>query len=167
MKEIKLSKGMVALVDDTDYEYINQWSWYAIKVGRRHYAVRKGKRTPLGRENFLMHRVIMDTPIGLEVDHIDHDGLNNQRYNLRNCTHRQNIRNKRKQVNNKTGYVGVRIKKDKKFNPPHIHIIATITLEDRVLFLGSFKTIKQAAIAYDNAAIKYFGEFANLNFKDA
>lgn len=94
MKEITLTKGKYALVDDSDYEYLKQWKWYALNSRGIYYAARceivDGKR-----KTIMMHRVIMSPPLGLEPDHQNHNGLDNQRHNLKNVTHRQNILNQR------------------------------------------------------------------------
>jgi len=105
MKEIKLTQGKVTLVDDEDYEYLNQWKWYAHKQGNTFYAKRYyhfGRKTNRIK---IMHREIMNTPLHLEVHHIDHNGLNNQRSNLRNCTHGQNQYSRTNKRRSK--YVGV------------------------------------------------------------
>jgi hypothetical protein len=95
MKLISLTQGKFAQVDDWNYDWLMQWKWYANKNRDTYYAVRKCKIN--GKESaILMHREIMGTPIELVVDHINHDGLNNMEYNLRNCTESQNQRNQRK-----------------------------------------------------------------------
>jgi hypothetical protein len=95
MKKLNLSQGKVALVDDEDYEYLNQWKWYLSKTNKHEYAMRKTSRNdPNGRKTIMLHRVIMNTPNHLEVDHIDNNGLNNQKYNLRNCTGKNNRLNR-------------------------------------------------------------------------
>jgi hypothetical protein len=152
MKEIKLTQGKVALVDDEDFEYLNQVKWYASHQ-RNWYANRDlfiGKK----RIHIIMHRLIMNTPMHLEVDHIDHNGLNNQKSNLRNCTRRQNGKNIRPRNN----YLGVY------FNTEG-YISAKIYNDGKSIHLGYFKTEIDAAKARDDASKKYFGEFAHLNFK--
>lgn len=103
-----------------------------------------------------MHRLIMNTPIGLTVDHIDHDGLNNQKTNLRNCTMKENSMNKSKNKGFSTKYKGVYVFRNK--------FAVNIRVDDKIIFLGVFDNAVDGAREYDKAAIKYFGEFAHLNF---
>ena len=160
MKEIKLTQGKVALVDDEDFEYLNQWKWCAHKAGNTFYAVREVRIE--GREyNLSMHRLLLrlkkgDKPV---VDHIDRDGLNNQRSNIRVCTTSQNMRNVKKfGEGSYSEYKGVTL--NKRVNRWHARI--RIAPGER-LYLGSFDSDVQAALAYNEAAKKYHGEFACLN----
>jgi hypothetical protein len=154
MKEIKLTQGKVALVDDEDFEYLNQWKWTAKQCGIFYYAVRR-KKTDGKSIQYYMHRVILNTPTCLQVDHIDHDGLNNQKHNLRNCTCSQNRMNRIPR--SKSGYLGVYYVKH--------YIVAQFPINGKMTHLGMFDTEELAAKKYDEYALKYYGEFANLNFK--
>lgn len=153
-KEIPLTQGRVALVDAEDYAYLNQRKWYAWKDKTgRFYAVRKvGKHITLR-----MHREIMKTPKGMETDHINGDGLDNRQNNLRICTHSQNGMNSKTQSNNTSGYKGVYYYKQTR------RWMACITVRSKQKHLGYFMSNEKAALAYDKASLKYFGEFARPN----
>lgn len=156
-KEIPLTQGKVALVDAEDYDWLNQWKWYASKQKNgSFYAMRRikenGKRFPV-----LMHRIIIKTPKNMETDHINRNGLDNRKYNLRICTNSQNQMNRGKPKNNKSGYKGVYWnKKDKRWR-------AEIMVNQHLNFLGNFSMKEDAALAYNKAAIKHYGEFAYQN----
>ena len=96
MKEIPLSQCKIAFVNDEDYDYLRQWKWYALKNKNTFYAIRRSRKAegfPFGRAIY-MHRVILGHfALGCQTDHIDGNGLNNQRDNIRNVTHRQNCQN--------------------------------------------------------------------------
>lgn len=159
MKEIPLTRGYVALVDDGDYPALSRYKWHVVGQGRRLYAARKhiadGVKTSL-----YMHVAIMQPPDGMQTDHVDGDSFNNQRSNLRNATVQQNNRNRRKFDNETTTspYKGVSWDKSlKKWR-------AWIRYDGKRKYLGVHEYEKAAALAYDEAAKKYFGEFAKLNF---
>jgi len=155
MKEIKLTQGKIALIDDEDYGYLNQFKWCADKLGSTFYAKRRLYISIKEQYNIYMHRIIMNAPKGMEVDHIDHNGLNNQKYNLRICTKCQNNRNKL--PSGKSKYLGV--------SAEDIKYKAEIMINHNKIRIGRFTTEEAAARAYDKKAKEYFGEFANLNFK--
>jgi hypothetical protein len=157
MKEINLNNKKVALVDDEDFDRVNQFKWYAMKQWNTFYAVHcfriDGKR-----KNTFMHRFILGLKEGEQSDHIDRNGLNNQRNNFRECTNRQNSFN---QVgcNKSSQYKGVFFDKSRN------KFAAQIKLNFKSTFIGRYSDEIEAAKAYDEAAKKHFGEFAYLNFK--
>lgn len=151
MKEIKLSKGYAALVDDEDFEYLNQWKWYVYIDRSYKYAIRRDRNTG---KRIKMHRIILNAPDNMLVDHIDHNGLNNQKTNIRLCTNSQNQWNMKGRRN---GFKGVSIDK--------YRFRSSIKYQGKTIHLGNFKTEIEAAIAYDKKAKELFGEFAYLNFR--
>ena len=156
MKIIRLSKGHHAIVDDSDYEFLNQWKWSACKSWWTEtvYAARK----PFGGKNgksIYMHRLIMGEPQGLEVDHKDRNGLNNQRTNLRIAEKFQNRSNQGLSKMSVSRAKGVR-QKGRSWE-------AHISVGDKYVYLGIFKTFQDALDAYDRAAISNRGEFAVTN----
>lgn len=157
MKEIKLTRGYIALVDNDDFKYLNQWRWHTAKIGNIFYA-RRSVYIPNNRKviKIHMHREIMLPPYDKFIDHIDHNGLNNQRANLRICTLTQNMINR--DTPNKTGFRGLSCN-SKGYS-------ASIRVNRIRIYLGTYKTKEEAARVYDKAAIKYFGEFAQLNYKN-
>lgn len=156
-KEICLSQGKVAIVDDDLYNYYNQWIWSAFFDGHNWYAVRQKGKRPF-RKQVKMHRDIMNAPEGIKIDHKNGNGLDNRRENLRFCTQSQNAMNSKIPKSNKTGYKGVSyIKRDRIYQ-------AHIKANGKAINLGSFHDPVEAAKVYDEAAIKYFGEFAKTNF---
>jgi len=157
-KEILLTKGKVALVDEIDYERINKLSWYAVKRGRSWYASRRvcvdGR---LCTEH--MHRVIAQTPIGMETDHINKDGLDNRRCNLRICTHAENQHNQNPQSRNRYSHF-----KGITWDKLNNKWTAKIKADGRVIYLGRYQSERDAAEAYDKAAKQYHTSFACTNF---
>ena len=158
MGEILLTRGKVAIVDDEDYSYLNQWKWnYKSKGhGNTGYAVRDITENGIYKA-VLMHREIIRPSDSMEVDHIDGNGLDNRKVNLREATRSQNQQAKGRQRNNTSGYKGVSYDAEKdKWR-------AQITYKGKGHKLGRYKIIEDAARAYNKAAIKYHGEFASLN----
>lgn len=155
MKEISLSNGKVALVDDEDYERISKFRWTPLTGKHNTYA----RTRPDKHHVILMHRVIVGATGKQEVDHRDHNGLNNQKQNLRLCFRTQNSRNQRIRRNNTSGFKGV------SFFAPMAHRpwMAYIKVNYQRKHLGYFSTPVEAAIAYNQAALKYFGEYAHPN----
>jgi len=159
--KIQLSSGNFVLVDQDDYEYFSQWKWKensGTAMRNKHIGTvgdwREGKRKDVA---VLMHREIMGAPKGMDVDHINGNRLDNRKSNLRVCTHAENRRNTKTPVSNKSGYKGVSwCKRDSKWS-------AFITIGGKSKNLGRYINIIDAAKAYNEAAIKHFGEYARIN----
>lgn len=163
MREIELSNShLKTTVDEGDCAAVSDRSWYLVKRnGDLHYAY-----TSLSGRPVNMHNFILDSPEGYEIDHKNRNGLDNRRRNLRVCKHAENLYNKRKYKNNKSGYKGVYW--ETRPSPPYRSNkgswAAQLRIRGKKKFLGYFNTAERAARAYDIAAKKYFGEFARLNF---
>lgn len=171
MKEIKLSRGLSAQVDDDDFDYLNQFKWYAQNCGNgRFYAARHLKKDE-GLKVVLMHRVIMGLKHGDKrcIDHINLNELCNIKSNLRICNKSENGANSKKIQNKTSIYKGVFVYKQTRFNKTENRMTtkeywcASLRINYKRIHIGYFKTEKDAALAYNEAAIKYHGEFANLN----
>lgn len=167
MKKIDVSTptypNLFALVDDEDFDWLNEYVWTAIKRRNTYYAKRE-KQKGGKRKCIYMHREVLKTPLGKFTDHRDGDGLNNQNWNLRECTTTQNLQNARKRESAKTSkYFGVSYIKGltckKKFR-------AQIRINKKTINLGNFLTEIEAARARDEAVKKYAGEFGRLNFPE-
>lgn len=153
-KIIPLTKGKFAIVDDADFDWLNQYKWCAHenRKGGECYAT-----SYINHKNVKMHRLIMGATGRWDIiDHIDHNTLNNQRHNLRHATQKQNNQN-RKSKGKTSNYRGVSwYTKDKRW-------VAKIGHGENQKTLGWFKDEIQAALAYNEEAAKRYGEFANLN----
>jgi len=154
MKEIPLTQGRVALVDDDDYERVSQLKWHTQHVRRQWYAL----ASPTHNTNIMMHRYLLGCPPGQEVDHINHDGLDNRRRNLRLCTNSQNQANNRKQLRpTSSRFKGVAwYAREERWQ-------AKVKHRGRSFWLGLFDSEEEAARAYNTKAQELFGEFAYLN----
>lgn len=155
MKEINLTRGMVALVDDEDYDYLNKFSWQAHNCRGKFYASCGKYINSDKNEIIYMHRLILNTIKGIDVDHIDHNTLNNQKYNLRNCTRSQNLMNRNGR--GKSAFCGV------SWNVYHKLWKAYITVNKKQIHLGYFKSETEAAKKRDEASKIYYKEFAHTN----
>jgi hypothetical protein len=155
VKEIPLTQGKVALVDDVDYERLSVYRWYALRQKDRgvFYAGRTAKR---GEKVTFLHRVIMDAPDGTDVDHQNGDGLDCQRHNLRLATDTQNQANRKPNKGRQLKGISANGRK----------FIAQIRIHGCQIYLGTFSTPEEAARAYDVKARQTWGEFARLNFPE-
>lgn len=153
MKEISLTRGYLAVVDDEDFDWLNQWKWAYTGNGYAYRSI----RTKEGVKHLSMHRQILQVLPNLQVDHINGNGLDNRRGNLRTCTHRQNCLNKRGFSVHNHGFKGMNYRKERN------RWQAQIRVNGKNIHLGYYKTPEEAALAYNVAAVDHFGEFALLN----
>jgi len=155
--KIPLTQGRFAKVDPEDYIWLSQFRWHCKTNTNAIYAVRT--ITIAGRsKRIYMHRLIMNTPPGLVCDHVNHNGLDNRKANLRNCTISQNNRNARSAKGASSKYKGVSWNKLRQKWAAYIK-------KDGIQFnLGCFDDEREAAKAYDKKAVQLFGQFASLNF---
>ena len=156
MKKIQVTQGNFALVDNADFKFLNQYRWCILKSGNQLYARHSLPRINGKNKHILMHVLILDTPKGMDTDHKDGNGLNNQRKNLRICTRSENQRNRGVQKGNIAGIKGVSLHRhNKKWT-------AQICLNKKKVYLGSFDTKEKAGDAYRRVCIKYHGEYAKM-----
>jgi hypothetical protein len=150
MKEIPLTQGKVALVDDEDYPHLSAFKWH-LNAG---YAARSHPWDGKRRRTF-MHDQLLPAPPGFFTDHRNRNRLDNRRENLRISTRSQNAANRRLPRTNTSGFRGV--------HRSGRGWAATITCAGKHYYLGTFDTPEEAATAYDKKALELFGEFASLN----
>lgn len=151
MKRIKLTQGRYTVVDDEDYEELNMSKWfYNSGYAGRH--IRKEKLYTV-----FIHSLLMNPPEGYLVDHINGDTLDNRRTNLRFCTKSENAHNRKASIGGTSKYKGVTWRKD------WGKWVAQIKVAGKKLSLGGYSKEEEAALAYNEAALKYFGEFSKLN----
>ena len=156
MVEIPLTKGKIALIDDEDYEKVNKHRW--------HYFIKDNRTTGYAYTNITingkhfcmgMHRFILNLSDCLHIDHVNSNGLDNRKENLRVCSRSQNRANSILNKNNSSGFRGVYISLGK--------WVASIRVNNKSIYLGTYQDKINAAIAYNNAAMKHFREFAKIN----
>ena len=145
---IPLTKGYVALIDKEDYDKVKNYGWHVTynKHTNSFYA-----QTEINKKGIKMHRLILNATEGLNIDHKDHNTLNNRKSNIRICTTSQNTINSKRRSDNNTGFKGVSFRKGK--------YIARIMVDQKPIHIGSFKTALEAHEAYKEAAKKLHGEF--------
>lgn len=151
------------LVDDEDYEWLNQWKWYAHwkPNAKTYYALHVFKNAEGSRFKASAHRMILNAPVGVDVDHRDGNGCNNQRYNIRLDLERRNPQNAKKYRNNASGYKGVSWENARQKYRAAISV--TIKGKKHHFHLGYFTDPIEAAREYDWAARLLHGKFAVLN----
>ena len=160
--EIKLTKGKVAFIDDSDFHLVSTVkSWQAHRHSHRYTWYARGvlpRRVDPSQKYVLMHRLIIGDRLGIQVDHVNGDGLDNRRGNLRFATPQQNAANQRTmRSDNTSGFKGVTLHKQKgKWQ-------AQLSVMGKNVFLGLFNDPRDAALAYNEAAKNAFGEFAAVN----
>lgn len=153
VRVIPITQGLLCLIDEKDYALVSKHKWHLSRCNGKLYAA-----TKILRKETRLHKVIMGGNPSQHIDHKNGDGLDNRRDNLRFASRSQNLANSKLQSNNKSGYRGVCwAAKDKRWR-------ATISVDGKGIYLGNFLTREEAAKTYDNAASKYFGNFAKLNF---
>jgi len=156
MKKIRLKRkdgnDYFTIIDDGDYKLISEYKWHANINDYKTYAYAYNPGTPT---TIYMHRLIMDATNGQMIDHINGNGLDNRKENLRLCTNSQNQANRGANKNSQSGLKGLRFRYGKwqariKFNRKEIH-------------LGAFSSKTEAAKAYEEKAVEFFGEYAKTN----
>lgn len=161
-KEIPLTQGKVALVDDEYFDELSKYKWYTLRDHHynRFYAIRHEKKEDGIFTLINMHRQILNYPAEM-IDHVNHDGLDNRRSNIRVCTNSENQHNsnaRKRNKNNTSGFRGV------SWNTTAKRWRAAIKKNLKDIFLGYFSTAEEAGHAYDKKAKELFGEVAVLNF---
>lgn len=162
MKKILISQKHVVLVDDIDYLMISKYKWTVKqKPNKRYYALRSSQKSDnlsiWQKTTISMHQQILNFP-KKQIDHINHNGLDNRRSNLRICDQTQNNANSRLPITNTSGYRGICFCKQTR------QFMAQINYHKHRIYLGRFNDPIDAAKAYDQKAIELFKEFASLNF---
>ncbi len=158
MKNIPLTQGKSAIVDDADFDRLNQFKWFAQRSPRGLWYARRNINLGKSRGIVHVHREVLNLkPEDPEIDHRNQDGLDNQKHNLRLASHGQNMMNRR--PSGRSGYKGVSWQRYPKQTP----WVARIRCNGTEFYLGFFGTPEEGARAYNKKAIELFGEFARLN----
>ena len=158
--KITLTQSYEMEIDNEDYDKIKDYKWHTRKCKNTCYAIthiyKSNKRTTIA-----VHRLLINVPENMFVDHKDGNGLNNKKENLRICTNAQNQMNRNKPINNVSGFKGVYYINEKNRKRKYR---AFICKNNKTINLGDYFTPEEAAITYDKKAKELFGEFALLNF---
>lgn len=154
MVEIKLKNGTCILIDDDDFEKVSKFKWHVSKIKYAHYAVSR-----INGKTVYLHRLVMDAPKGTYVDHINMNGLDCRKENLRLCTNSQNMHNRGAQKNSKSGVKGVSWSKNK--NKWVVHL----TVDKKTRHLGFFTNIDAARKRYEEESKRIVGEFFRENYE--
>lgn len=158
MKLINLTKGKCTVVDDEDFLSLSKYKWSTCEKRKGYFYAVRSTTVSNGKQLMVyMHRQLMNFPVILQVDHINHNPLDNRKSNLRLVTHKQNNYNSSKSKANSSGYKGVWFDKDlNKYR-------AGLSHNNKTLHIGVFSSKKQAALAYNQKALELRGEYASLN----
>ena len=160
MKKIPLTRGLFATVDDDDYDALMKQKWRAVASNHTFYALGSTSRkdSPEYRQHALfMHRVVNKTPEGFYTDHINGDGLDNRKCNLRTCSPQENNRNRRAKKGSKSKFKGI------VWRPKIKRWEAKAVIDKKYYYLGSFVNEIDAANAYNEFVRNNFGEFCYKN----
>lgn len=157
MKKIKLNLNKFAFIDSEDFNKVSAYKWYADKSGNGFYAVANSKDENGKHKKIRMHQFIFGKKIGFQIDHIDGNGLNNMKSNLRYATHSQNQHNRKKYTNNTSDLKGVFWHKNKK------KWYSAIRVSSKLVHLGYFDSKLKAHETYCKAALRFHGDFARIN----
>lgn len=155
---LELNNGGEVILDRNDYERIKDFNWFRSSHKTVSYAV-VCLKTERGWRSVRMHRYITNCPSTQEVDHINNNGLDNRRCNLRVCDPTDNCKNRRLRSDNTSAYKGVHQRYNGRWQ-------ARIVLDGKRISLGHFASALEAAKAYNQAAICHYGEYASTNFTD-
>jgi hypothetical protein len=149
------------VIDDEDWTTVKNYKWSIHYKNGKVESVQTTVRKRGVKTTLILHRLIMN--VCTQIDHIDGNALNNKKENLRVCSTAENCRNRDKHKSNSSGYKGVTYFRQKNKTTENVYIVARICVNYKKIHLGIFSTEKEAAIAYNAAALKYHGEFARLN----
>lgn len=160
MKKIKLSTGQYTLVDNENFKELSKFAWGT--VGKKYTYAGRGTRKNGVYSKILMHRFLMNASKDQMVDHINGNTLDNRKSNLRICSRSKNLQNSKIRSDSNNKYKGVHKVRTKKDGTVVYSARIQIAPNER-LYLGNFYNELEAAKAYNKAALKYFGEYANIN----